>query len=248
MLDMDPVKPAEIEVAHAPEARADLVEEAAGLAEIFVFRELADLGHREGGEDFPVVKDVHDVGDEGFVAGAAAHPAAGRDVAYEGRGEAADLEAELLHAREDAAGEAPGRGTVARGGRKVGNGEEKGAVSLADDAHDAIVPGGDTGGDAKIDAAYEAKAVVVIRVVPKDLKAPVGIEIAGLRLGERREEEGVSAGDVDHGGSLLFGCKAEEGLGMEGMRGREEEILLHRRAVEDGLARHGDALGVCHPA
>ena len=68
---MDPVKPAEIEVAHAPEARADLVEEAARLAEIIVFRELADLGHREGGEDFPVVKDVHDVGDEGFVAGAA---------------------------------------------------------------------------------------------------------------------------------------------------------------------------------
>ena len=164
----------EVDVHRAVERASELIHEAGRLAEVAVFRLLAEARELLGRERAAVVERVEDAADEDLKRGRRRQAAARLERGGRPRLEAADSTAGVQNGRRHAAHERPRLAIRAWIHGQIVERDRERPVSLRVDAHAAVTPARRTRGDAHVHGGRQHAAELMIGMVSGQLRAAGG--------------------------------------------------------------------------
>ena len=220
--------------------RAHLVHQAAGLAEVDVFRVLADLGDFDRVERTAAAEVVEDVADQHLVSSGGGQAGTGQHV----RGHIGIKAAQRMPQFGDLGGDAAhqrrrGVFLILAGGQAVQR-DLEGGISLGVDADDVQPVGCGAGQHIQIHAAAQHMAVLVVGVVAADLSAARAGEQRGRSIGRGREFFDEARNNVDRAGAGLVQALAGA---VQRVQSGQNRIVL---AIGQGLQKLCGSVHSCH--
>ena len=166
----------EVDIHRTVERARELIHEAGRLAEVAVFRLLAEARELLGRERAAIVERVEDAADEDLKRGRGRQAAARLERGGRPRLEAADRAASVQNGRRHAAHERPRLAIRVRIHGQIVERDRERPEPLRVDAHAAVAPARRARGDAHIHGRRQHAAELMIGMVPGQLRAAGGKE------------------------------------------------------------------------